>query len=992
MAYTTSSFKTRARTIDHLGREQIADCPTAISELWKNAYDAYATEVSLHLFDGEIDVAALFDNGHGMSREEFETKWLTVGTESKTDGSETNEKDRNGLPIRAKQGQKGIGRLSSAALGPVLLLISKRKDMPFVATLIDWRLFENPFLYLDDVRIPITEFDHIHQLFDELPIMFDHLMGNLWGDSDDEARTLRLTQAWKQFSEQEIKNGYTTEQTTKSKIENTLIKEVFTERHFNQCPLWNNDAEHGTAMFVAQLQDDLKAQLSTVSIKEADDAEATYRSNFLQTLSSFTDPYSKENEPIADHFNYSVIAWHGYISTEILTKYKQFNLAHLEELEHAMEGEVDSEGYFRGRVKVFGKWFEDYTVRPKQVYKMRRDSQFGPFHIRVGTFEMQIGSTSLSDSQFAFFSEQAELYGGFRVYRDGLRVMPYGRPDSDYFGIEERRSKRAGTHFWASRRMFGRVLISREDNPNLKDKAGREGFIENRASKLFREVVENILTTIAKKYFSSESDIRMPAMKSIQQEKALLKAAADKNKLLTRERSRIRKSIKNNTSALISHIVSLQELQQTIESRIKINSIDELQKLKSNIDNFNEKTQSFSLSPIPPNLGRLEDDYRSYRKHELVAKDITQQLTFIVNKAIAESTQKSDYEKATEVYRSKLASINSTITRLASQGKEMISKQQSEFEELIKRCREQYKIATEEVLEDLKLEKISLDKVLTHLDEEQEKIEIDNRQTLSPYVTALERVNEQIDLEGLAIHSMNETSKYQDELSRLHSLAQLGITVEIIGHELEGLDLTINHALKEVKNTSMTHEQKVHIDNIERSHASLVEKLRFLSPLKLSGEKISRKITGKEIAQYVHSYFEESFARYHIEFTVTDNFKSMTILDMPSRIYPVFINLVNNSLYWLQQSTNEQKTIKLDLINNEVFISDNGPGIDPDDLDQLFTLFFTRKQRGGRGVGLYLSKQNLQASGHKIRYETNKGIHTLSGANFAIEFKGMSRA
>ncbi|MGU0056082.1 hypothetical protein ACVXG7_10610 [Enterobacter hormaechei] len=44
-----------------------------------------------------------------MSREEFETKWLTVGTESKTDGSETNEKDRNGLPIRAKQGQKGMG-------------------------------------------------------------------------------------------------------------------------------------------------------------------------------------------------------------------------------------------------------------------------------------------------------------------------------------------------------------------------------------------------------------------------------------------------------------------------------------------------------------------------------------------------------------------------------------------------------------------------------------------------------------------------------------------------------------------------------------------------------------------------------------------------------------------------------------------------------------------------------------------------------------------
>ncbi len=45
------SFQTRARTIDHLGREQIADCPTAISELWKNAYDAYARDVALFTVD-----------------------------------------------------------------------------------------------------------------------------------------------------------------------------------------------------------------------------------------------------------------------------------------------------------------------------------------------------------------------------------------------------------------------------------------------------------------------------------------------------------------------------------------------------------------------------------------------------------------------------------------------------------------------------------------------------------------------------------------------------------------------------------------------------------------------------------------------------------------------------------------------------------------------------------------------------------------------------
>lgn len=85
------SFQTRARTIDHLGREQIADCPTAISELWKNAYDAYARNVSLNIFDGELPVSSLVDDGHGMSINDVRDKWLTVGTESKATGIEVDE-------------------------------------------------------------------------------------------------------------------------------------------------------------------------------------------------------------------------------------------------------------------------------------------------------------------------------------------------------------------------------------------------------------------------------------------------------------------------------------------------------------------------------------------------------------------------------------------------------------------------------------------------------------------------------------------------------------------------------------------------------------------------------------------------------------------------------------------------------------------------------------------------------------------------------------
>ena len=190
-----SAFQTRARTVDHLGREQIADCPTAISELWKNAFDAYARNVELNIYDGREPVAAIVDDGHGMNSQEFSQRWLVVGTESKATADRTPVKDRNGLKPRPRQGQKGIGRLSCANLGPLLLLVSKRRQNPFVAALVDWRLFENPFINLSDIFVPVAEFNEFNQIFEQLPELAAFLSENITG-GEDEARTQRIRNAW----------------------------------------------------------------------------------------------------------------------------------------------------------------------------------------------------------------------------------------------------------------------------------------------------------------------------------------------------------------------------------------------------------------------------------------------------------------------------------------------------------------------------------------------------------------------------------------------------------------------------------------------------------------------------------------------------------------------------------------------------------------------------------------------------------------------------
>src|SRR5271156_2668699 len=103
---TGVAFQTRARTIDHLGRGQIADAPTAVSELWKNAYDAYARNVALHIFDGQPEVAAVFDDGVGMNRDDVVERWLVIGTESKFD-DDAKSVETFGLPFRPRQGEKG---------------------------------------------------------------------------------------------------------------------------------------------------------------------------------------------------------------------------------------------------------------------------------------------------------------------------------------------------------------------------------------------------------------------------------------------------------------------------------------------------------------------------------------------------------------------------------------------------------------------------------------------------------------------------------------------------------------------------------------------------------------------------------------------------------------------------------------------------------------------------------------------------------------------
>lgn len=89
--------------LDDLGIRLYSNIPAVLSEVVANAWDADATEVTIDIKDGHIVIT---DNGHGMTPDDINRKYLTVGYRKREHGElET----PSGRPV---MGRKGIGKLS----------------------------------------------------------------------------------------------------------------------------------------------------------------------------------------------------------------------------------------------------------------------------------------------------------------------------------------------------------------------------------------------------------------------------------------------------------------------------------------------------------------------------------------------------------------------------------------------------------------------------------------------------------------------------------------------------------------------------------------------------------------------------------------------------------------------------------------------------------------------------------------------------------------
>lgn len=162
------AFRPRARIIRTIGDRLISGPEAAVIELIKNSHDADASYARVTFVpplkqnDGSILIE---DDGHGMTLEDIEQKWMEPATSDK--------RDRKLSPGgRRLLGSKGIGRFAASRLGRYLELVSSASlgssqqttgaaasgEPPRMQTTriaqLDWNAFEEA-KYLEEVRFPV---------------------------------------------------------------------------------------------------------------------------------------------------------------------------------------------------------------------------------------------------------------------------------------------------------------------------------------------------------------------------------------------------------------------------------------------------------------------------------------------------------------------------------------------------------------------------------------------------------------------------------------------------------------------------------------------------------------------------------------------------------------------------------------------------------------------------------------------------------------------
>ncbi|MFC4914086.1 ATP-binding protein [Actinomadura gamaensis] len=103
-------------------------------------------------------------------------------------------------------------------------------------------------------------------------------------------------------------------------------------------------------------------------------------------------------------------------------------------------------------------------------------AECGPFWLNLYVWDRSSNFLQATGTS----SRELNAHSGVSLFRDGLRVLPYGEPGDDWLFLDQERVQAPAERI-GNNQVIGLVSVDQSSNLQLRDKTNREGLIENQA-------------------------------------------------------------------------------------------------------------------------------------------------------------------------------------------------------------------------------------------------------------------------------------------------------------------------------------------------------------------------------------------------------------------------------------------------------------------------------------------------------------------------------
>ncbi|MEI2697566.1 MAG: ATP-binding protein [Microthrixaceae bacterium] len=687
-----------------------------------------------------------------------------------------------------------------------------------------------------------------------------------------------------------------------------------------------------------------------------------------------------------------------------------FTPAEFSAADHHITGRFDEFGQFTGSVTIYGQDPIAYSVAWPDARGLL--IACGPFSLDVAVVQGERDETRLDPEIWAELTQKMARIGGLYIYRDNIRVLPYGNNDYDFLDIERNRTKTLPRYYFSYRRMFGVIQLNGHDNSKLKEKAGREGFREGRAYGQFRDILKNFFLQAAIDFFR-EGGSATDVYRDRQNE---LKAAeADRLKHERRQgqkRKAFQGALRRATDAIergdpaAATTKILADTERELRSAAILDDVDEAAERFISAESLGRSQLAAARSAYrigtPRGVGLSKTLRKDWERYRAIAADLDETVFVPAQEQLDEIVERTavyfgiDVDKRVRLragVESTTKIAQTAVRREANELRRLIEQVSADANEAVGESLRELDRTVQETISDLSRRRLD-DLDSAGLDNLRSEIDRAVSDEVDRHHARFEQLSSQLDEARSFAKDREATTDVRalddEELIALRAradsdleLMQLGTAIQIINHEYIGSVRSMRENLRRLKSWADRNDALNHVyQDLRASFDHLDGYLSLFTPLQRRLYRSRIEIRGRDVETFVRELFEERLARHGVTLVATAEFQDHLFEGFPSTHYPVFVNLVDNAIYWVKDRS--RRTIELGVSNGSMYVADSGPGVSTRDLEDIFELGFTRKS-AGRGTGLYVSRQVLRRDGYEITASNDGRVGGLGGAVFTLE-------